>query len=322
MIMSNDAHIEPHHTMRPDTHKHEIIQRFIASLDVTSGTQATYRRALQLFFQWISNEGVSEPSRETILAYKHALDAQGLRSFTRANYLTAVRRFFEWAESVKLYPNIAKGIKGTKRTTQVHHKPALTLEKVQLLLASIDTTTVHGKRDYALINLLVHTGLRLVEIQQATIDDLEEQDDDRALLWIRGKGRDDKDNFVVVTEDALAPIRTYLRKRKAKSRHVPLFASVSDRNRGKRLTTFSLSRLIKQRLRQAGITSRRITAHSLRHTFGVLAMEAGASLYEVQLAMRHSSPTTTQVYLGDIEQTKRQAGGPEKKLNHLLKHNT
>ncbi len=296
----------------------EICDRFLASLDVTAGTRATYRQSLRQFFHWLAEQEISEPSRETILAYKQELDARGLRSFTRANYLVAVRRFFEWAESMKLYPNIAKGIKGTKRSTKVHHKSALTRDHVHTLLDAIDTRTLQGKRDYALIMLLVHTGLRLIEVQQATIADLEEQDS-HAVLWVRGKGRDDKDNFVVITEDVLEALQRYLKHRKARKLHAPLFASVSDRNRGCRLTTYSLSRLIKWRLRLAGITSKRITAHSLRHTFGVLAMEAGASLYEVQLAMRHTSPTTTQVYLGDIEQRKRQEGAPEKRLRDLMK---
>ena len=79
-----------------------------------------------------------------------------------------------------------------------------------------------------------------------------------------------------------------------------------------------MSRLIKQRLRAAGMNSRRITAHSLRHTFGVMAIKAGASLYEVQLAMRHTAPTTTEIYLGDIEQEKRLEGGPEKRISKLF----
>ena len=306
-----------------DIHRnvHTVIEQFLSSLDITHGSRNTYRRALHQFFVWLQHNNIHNPARETILAYKQELDARGLRSFTRANYLVAIRRFFEWAESMKLYPNIAKGIKGTKRSTKVHYKSALTVHRIRSVLQAIDTQTLQGKRDYALITTLVHTGLRLIEVQRAKVQDIEESGD-HAILWVRGKGRDDKDNFVILTQDVLDAIHAYLQKRKAKSVYAPLFASVSDRNRGKQLTTFSLSRIIKQRLRAAGIASRRITAHSLRHTFGVLAMEAGASLYEVQLAMRHSSPTTTQVYLGDIEQAKRQEGGPEKRLSNFFKDDT
>jgi integrase len=138
------------------------------------------------------------------------------------------------------------------------------------------------------------------------------------LLWIHGKGRSSKDEFVLLTPQALTSLHEYLQARIIKSEREPLFISLSDRNYGKKLTIFSLSRIIKGRLRAAGLDSKRITAHSLRHTFGVLSMQAGASLYEVQLAMRHTAPTTTQLYLGDIERIKRLEASPERKMSNLL----
>lgn len=296
------------------------IEQFLASQDVTQGSRTTYRSALRQFFEWFADNNITNPTRETILTYKEWLDAKGLKPFTRSGYLVAVRRFFEWAESLKLYPNIAKGIKGARRAIKTHQKNALTVDQIEKLLNSIERTTIQGKRDFALINLLFRTGLRLIEIKRAQIVDLEmKEDDDGALLWIRGKGRDGKDDFVVVTSEALEPIMIYLRQRKAKNVQEALFASISDRNYGKYITTFSLSRIIKNRLRCAGIDSKRITAHSLRHTFGVMAIQAGASLYEVQLAMRHTAPTTTEIYLGDIERSKRLEGGPERRIDALFR---
>jgi integrase/recombinase XerD len=185
------------------------------------------------------------------------------------------------------------------------------------LLKSIDCSNIQGKRDYALINLLVRTGLRLKEVVSANIEDMCEQRGEM-LLWIHGKGRASKDEFVLLTQQALAPLHDYLQLRTVRSEKEPLFVSLSDRNYGKRLTMYSFSRIIKWRLRAAGFDSKRITAHSLRHTFGVLSMQAGASLYEVQLAMRHTAPATTQLYLGDIERIKRLEASPERKMSNLL----
>ncbi|HVX00887.1 MAG TPA: tyrosine-type recombinase/integrase [Candidatus Babeliaceae bacterium] len=294
-----------------------LINRFIISQDIARVSRSTYKSSLRQFFNWFFEQNVKNPTRETILAYKESLDAKGLRPFTRSSYLVAVRKFFEWAEGLKIYPNIAKGIKGAKRSLKSHQKDSLSVEQIKLLLNSINTKTFQGQRDFALINLLFRTGLRLIEIARADIEDLQ-VDGDEALLWIRGKGRDGKDDFVVLTETAVTPIMQYLRTRKAKDKKQPLFGSLSDRNNGKRITTFSLSRLIKSYLRKAGLQSRRLTAHSLRHTFGVLSIKAGASLYEVQLAMRHTAPTTTELYLGDIERIKRREAAPERRLNALF----
>lgn len=296
---------------------HELIERFIASHDVAPSSRITYRNALVQFFTWFDKKKVINPTRETILAYKEALDAKGLRPSTRAAYLVAVRKFFEWAEGLKLYPNIARGIKGAKRSVKSHQKDSLGIPQLQALINAIDQSTLQGKRDFALINLLFRTGLRLIEIKRADIADMT-LDGEQAQLWVRGKGRDGKDDFVVLTPETLEPIREYLRERKPRRETEPLFASLSDRNFGQRITTFSLSRLIKQYLRKAGLSSKRLTAHSLRHTFGVLAISAGASLYEVQLAMRHAAATTTEVYLGDIERQKRIEAAPEKLLSELL----
>lgn len=296
----------------------DIIDRFVNDADIQARSRQTYKNALRQFFKWLATEKITNPTRDAILRYKEYLDIRGLRPLTRSNYLVAIRRFFTWAEGNKYYPNIAKDVKGVRRSIKVHQKHALSLEQAHAVLASIDIKSLQGKRDYALINLLIRSGLRLIEVQRANICDLE-MDGDDAYLWVRGKGEAGKDAFVVLTEEALDPLLTYIRARPAIKAASPLFASVSDRNRHKRLTVYSLSRLIKRQLRSAGINNRRITAHSLRHTFGVLAIKAGASLYEVQLAMRHAMPNTTQIYLGDIEQQKRREGGAERRIQNLFK---
>lgn len=295
----------------------EYVTPFIVSQDISINSRTTYCNALEQFIYWLSKKKLEDPTRETILEYKHFLAKKNLSSFTKSMYLVVVRRFFAWLEDENIFPNIARGIKGVKRQIKNHQKDSLPPHLVKQLLQEIDTKTIVGKRDFALINTLIRTGLRLKELAAATMYDLQ-QDREQLLLWVHGKGRSGKDDFVVLTDEVLAPLEQYLDLRKIKSKNEPLFASLSDRNYGQVITTQSLSRIIKQRLRNAGINSRRITAHSLRHTFGVLAMQAGASLYEVQLAMRHTASTTTQLYLGDIERIKRLEASPERKISKLL----
>ena len=302
-------------------HRHfnmeEFIHPFIASQDISLNSRTTYLNAMMQFVRWCVEKKITEPKRETILSYKFWLDTKNLSSYTKAVYIVVVRRFFLWTEDSQLYPNVSRGVKGIKRFAKNHQKESLSIEALKKLFASIDCSTLQGKRDFALINILVRTGLRLKEIASALLEDMYEQRGEM-LLWIHGKGRSSKDEFVLLTPQALVSLHDYLQARVIKSEKDPLFVSLSDRNYGKKLTIFSLSRLIKRRLRAAGFDSKRITAHSLRHTFGVLSMQAGASLYEVQLAMRHTAPTTTQLYLGDIERIKRLEASPERKMSNLL----
>lgn len=295
----------------------EFIEPFIADQDVAINSRSTYLNALTQFVQWSKEKEIHSYSRETILSYKFWLDTKQLSSYTKSLYIVVVRRFFLWAEESGIYANIARGVKGVKKFAKSHQKESLSLEGLKRVLLSIDRSDMRGKRDFALINMLVRTGLRLKEAASALLEDIYEQRGE-TLLWIHGKGRASKDEFVLLTQHALSPLHEYLQVRAIKSEKEPLFVSLSDRNYGKKLTIFSLSRIIKRRLRAAGFDSKRITAHSLRHTFGVLSMQAGASLYEVQLAMRHTAPTTTQLYLGDIERIKRLEASPERKISDLL----
>lgn len=92
----------------------EVIERFLSAQDIKQTSKQAYRRSLRPFLRWLTNESIHSPNREDILRYKASLEAVGRSSFTLSNYLVVVRRFFEWAEGMKLYPNIAKGIKGAR----------------------------------------------------------------------------------------------------------------------------------------------------------------------------------------------------------------
>lgn len=295
----------------------EFVHPFIAAQDISLNSRTTYLNAMVQFVRWCTEKKITLPKRETILSYKFWLDTKGLSSYTKAMYIVVIRRFFLWTEDSQLYPNVSRGVKGIKKYAKSHQKESLSIDALKILFASIDCSTLQGKRDFALINILVRTGLRLKEIASATLEDMYKQRGEM-LLWIHGKGRSSKDDFVLLTPQALVSLHDYLQARVIKSEKDPIFVSLSDRNYGKKLTIFSLSRIVKRRLRAAGFDSKRITAHSLRHTFGVLSMQAGASLYEVQLAMRHTTPTTTQLYLGDIERLKRLEASPERKMSNLL----
>jgi len=279
----------------------DLTELFLHEQDVTEGTRGTYRRALRQFVVWLRETGrdqrMATLQREDILAYKEGLLATKTAS-TVSCYLTAVRRLFGWLESRKAYPDITRGIKGAKKA-RGHRKDCLTVGQIRGALETVDRSTVEGKRDFALLNLLVRTGLRTVEVARAQISDLR-QESGTAVLWIQGKGRQEKDDFVLLVEDTLRPLREYLTARGPVSEQEPLFVSVSDRNAGQALTTRSLSRVVKEAFRRIGLDDSRLTAHSCRHTAITLAVSGGASLEQVQAMARHSDPKITMVYFHNV----------------------
>ncbi len=291
--------------------KENIIEQYIASLDVKPKSKETYRKALKQFIEFIETRGTAQPTRADILAYKSYL-IEKYTACTVSSYLTAVKGLYTYLEAEKISPNIANGIKGAKHQ-QGFRKDALTIEQAKNLLDA-DTRTIEGKRNYALVNLLVRTGLRTIEAERANIEDIR-QEGGEALLYIQGKGRDSKDAFVLLTEATLRPIREYLKARGKTEPTAPLFISHSDRNNGGRLTTRSISRIAKEALRGAGIDSDRITAHSLRHTAVTLSLLGGASIQEAQSMARHRNVNTTLIYAHNIDRINK---APERKIDALL----
>jgi len=291
----------------------ELIARFLAAQDVKPNSRKTYERGLRQFLSWLQRSGSQSPTRETVLSYKNSLEAQGLSGLTVSLYLVTVRKFFEWAESMKLYPNVARGVKGAKRSRGFRKDP-LTVSQAKELLETVDRSTLQGKRDYALLNLLVRTGLRTVEAVRANVGDIR-QEGGEAVLWVQGKGKDSKDDFVLLTGETLKPIQDYLQARGKAAETSPLFESLSDRNRTGRLTTRTASRIAKTQLKGIGLDSERLTAHSLRHTAITLSLLGGATIQEAQALGRHSNVNTTLIYAHNIS---RIAQAPERKIDALL----
>ena len=294
----------------------ELLDNFIQAQDVKPSSRESYRKGIRKFLEWLWARGITNPTRETLLDYKESLKERGLTSFSISAYIVAVRKFFNWLEATRGLPNIARGIKGAKRARGFRKDP-LTLPQVKELLRSIDRTELAGLRDYALINLFVRTGLRTIEVMRANVGDIR-QEGGEALLWIQGKGRDDKDEFVLLTEETLKPIYEYLKARGDAKPEAPLFSSISHRNGGARLTTRTLRRIIKRRLRAIGVDSDRLTAHSLRHTAITLSLKAGATIQEAQALARHANINTTLIYAHNIDRIKQ---APERKIDALISGN-
>jgi integrase/recombinase XerD len=274
------------------------LPEFIAEQDIKENSKGTYQRALAQFFSFMATKAL-QPTSNDILEYKQFLIAQELAAYTITTYLVVVRKFFTWIESKKIYPNIAKNIKGMK-SPRGFRKECLSNGQIKRVLKEIDQTTNQGKRDFAIINLLLRTGLRTIEIQRANVLDIVSYVDE-AKLYIQGKGRDTKDDYVFLTYTSLKPILDYLRFRGKTDESAPLFTSISDRNNGDRMTTRSISRLVKDALLKAGIDDKRITAHSLRHTAITNALLGGATLQEVKTMARHANINTTLIYSHNLE---------------------
>lgn len=229
----------------------------------------------------------------TVIRSKRTLSPQRFRPT-----LSSSGNSFAGQRSRFLFRPDLRGQKRFRRPPQ--QKDPLGRDQVLQVLERIDTASVRGLRDRAIILLMATSGLRDIEVVRANGTDLQLQTDFMAL-FIQGKGHTEKADYVKVAQPVQNAIEAYQRARPSMGDPLPLFASLSRQNPGQRLTTRSLSRIIKGRFRDAELDSPRLTAHSLRHTAATLNLQYGGTLEETRQLLRHTSLNTTLIYAHALE---------------------
>lgn len=275
-----------------------LYRQFVSYLDASPKTIETYSKNLRPFFGWLQDRGINRPTTEDIKTYRDEIKAQHKPSTVQA-YIFIVRRFFDWTESAGLYPNVAGKIKGAKLTREPA-KDYLTSAQVKNVIGGITGDDAQGRRDKAMISLMVACGLRDVEVSRANVEDMRSYGDN-TVLFVQGKGREEKSEFVIIPAAVETNLREYLRDRGSVSGSDPLFISLSNNSKGRRMSTRSISGIAKSAMIEAGYNSSKLTAHSLRHTAVTLALLGGATVQEAQQFARHSNINTTMIYAHNVE---------------------
>ncbi len=219
-------------------------------------------------------------------------DGRTISRTTQNYHLIALRSFFKYLarRNIKCLPADKIELATVKRP-QVSF---LSRDEIKRLFGAVDTSTVIGLRDLAILELLFSSGLRVSELVSLNRDQVNLA---RGEFSIRGKGQ--KDRPVYLSQEAVIAIKNYLKKRT--DNFDPLFIHYSgtkiaiDHGNYTRLTTRSIQRSVAKYGRLAGIT-KSITPHTLRHSFATDLLVNGADLRSVQSMLGHSNISTTQVY--------------------------
>lgn len=284
------------------------IDRFEAYLSderrFSPATVRAYRSDLDRFASFWEKEFAHQEAGKTPLkaidtlavrSHLASLHRGGLANRSLSRHLSTLRSFFRWAcRQGYLAKSPARGLPAPRVPKSLPR--ALTLADTDSLLDAPEEGSF-PERDSALFELLYATGLR---VSEAAGLDLEDVDFSARMARVVGKGG--KERIVPFGEEAEASLRDYLPHRAERRRKVdlagepgsgeePLFVNA----RGGRLTTRSMARLLKRRLRAAGLPAE-ISPHALRHTFATHLLSAGADLRAIQELLGHASLSTTQKY--------------------------
>ncbi len=282
----------------------KLIAEFVDNLDIRSNSRSLYLRILRQFTKWVVTSGLDVKSlvRADILRYKADLLRRDLSENTIDSYLTVLRMFYDWLEAIGEHDNIAAGIR-VKHKRKGFRKGHLTVDQITLLLNAIDRDTPCGRRDYALINLLLRTGMRCVEASRLRVRDIDSRQGN-CYLSVQRKGDNDRYERIGTTHKAIGPVLDYLSWRGVQDDTEYVFMS-HETSGSRPISAQGLGQIITGYLKKAGVHSRMITPHSLRHTAAVQALKAGVAVIDLQAMLGHRSIKTTEIYLKSVEDERR-----------------
>lgn len=278
-----------------------IIDEYIDYMDRKQITKDSYKRILYKYYDYITTLTISNPKRNDVLKYKEYL-LKNLGSASVQKHIVVLRGFYRYCKLNNYYDDITYEVRGMK-IQPTFKRQALSIEDSKRLLqkAKQRAKDVLGKRNYAIVALLLTTGLRSIEIERSDVYDLDIIDGSN-VLFIMGKGRDSKDAFVKISNEVYEIIQDYLITRNDSNE--ALFLTHNNKNESKRLSTKIIRSAVKELLVSIGYDSKAYSVHSLRHTFATTALIEGASLLETKEALRHSDVSTTQIYAHLVEKLK------------------
>ena len=290
-----------------------LFDLFIEYTESKPKTMENYKTFLKLFAKYLKDNEIKQPTFETIHEYKMFLNEyrnpdtnKKLSPGTKNQYFQAVKHLFNWLSSLGIYQNIAKPFKPCKLDDTNHKKDSFSIKDIRKIIDGIDTTTPTGKRNKAMLLLAINGGLRIVEIQRANLEDIEELDG-KKFLYIQGKGKETKNDKIELQPLTQEAIEEYLSTRPNAKKDEPLFTGNSNNGMGTRITEQSLSRIFKTILKNSGFNSKRLTSHSFRHTANSILFNATNDLYKTQRFARHKDPKTTEIYIHTQEKENDQA---------------
>ncbi len=282
----------------------EISKRYRTYIKIerrmADNTVQSYMRDLKQFAHFILHHWDISPAKvepEMIRRYTEWLFSRGMEPTTQARILSGIRCFYNFLLGEELIPSSPAEFIETPKCNRPL-PDILTTEEIDRIIGSIDTSTLKGRRDIAMLEVLYSCGLRVSELTSLRISDLFFGEG-----YIRVVGKGDKQRLVPISRIARDRIQIYMDFRRdseerARHRGKPQKSNsefVFLNNRGEQLTRTMIFKIIRQAVDRAGI-NKNVSPHTFRHSFATHLIEGGASIRQVQELLGHENILTTEIY--------------------------
>lgn len=274
----------------------DMLKDFIYFLAVEKGlaknTLESYERDLRGFLLYLKNESVSTTKdirRSHIMGHLAHLRSKKLANSTVSRNLASIRSFFNFLmQERRIEENPAGDLESPRQEKKL--PKVISMKEIDSLLKQPDELKVSGIRDKAMLELLYATGIRVSELIDLGVNDVNTESG-----YIRCTGKGSKERIVPVGAMAIQKVKNYIEEGRSKLVKDLKEQSLFVNQHGRRLTRQGFWKIIKKYARQAQI-KKEITPHTLRHSFATHLLENGADLRSVQEMLGHADISTTQIY--------------------------
>jgi len=274
----------------------EALQAFLDHLTIERGvsanTVAAYGRDLAQFAKHVRGKGLAsleDLTESALLGFLEGLREAGMSPNSISRKLSAIRTFCKFAcregRLRKDFTANIEGMRGVKRLPG-----ALTIEEVSSLLSQPDSGNAAGARDKAMLETLYATGVRVSELVNLRLPDV-----NTSVGFIRCMGKGSKERIVPLGKVAIQYLTRYLSSSRPRFARSGSSEYLFLTNRGRKMSRVGFWKVVKKYAARAGI-AKNITPHTLRHSFATHLLQGGADLRSIQEMLGHADIATTQVY--------------------------
>jgi len=266
----------------------DFLQYLKLERGLSVNTVSSYRIDIAEFGSYLKKQSPVSVKPADVGKFIEILGQTGKRPATIARKLSSLKQFFKYLFETGYTPyNPLESFTAPKISR--YHPHYLSPSEISGIIESIDTKIEIGKRDRAVIELMYGCGLRISEVLNLKLADIEFE-----AGFVRVTGKGNKQRLVPLGDFARKALEGYLafREDKPATRHVNnIFITRS----GRKFSRVGLWKAIKKRIMQSGVT-KKVTPHTFRHSFATHMLEGGADLRLVQEMLGHADITTTQIY--------------------------
>ncbi|MFE7062510.1 site-specific tyrosine recombinase XerD [Sutcliffiella sp. NPDC057660] len=274
-------------------HLNDFMHYLVVEKGLADNTIVSYERDLKAYILYISKveeiASLDHVTRATIIQSLKFLHEKGKSSKTISRHIASIRSFHQFLLREKVTTQDPT-VHIDRPKTEQKLPQVLSVEEVQALLDSPDTSKEIGIRDKAMLELLYATGMRVSELISLNLSDVH-----LTMGFVRCIGKGNKERIIPLGKLAQLAVHTYIEESRGRLKKKKVTDALFLNHHGNRLTRQGYWKILKKLSKEAGI-EKDLTPHTLRHSFATHLLENGADLRAVQEMLGHADISTTQIY--------------------------